>query len=258
MPRFRKLKPELQKLLIAPDWEEQLGGIDDIEPKTAIGPLMSFLLYDGELKWRSITALGLVIARLAEQSLEDARVIMRRLMWYLNEESGNLGWGAPETMGEAMANHPKLAKEYHKILASYVIDLGSHGNYLDHDLLRRGAYWGLGRLAQAYPELAAHAAPTLLHDMTAQCAMDEQSPQSSATAASGPCLMDRVALGYSAWTLGLLRAVDAKAPLKALLADESRIELYDSRRLREVTVAELAGQALARIQEGEAENKKKV
>jgi hypothetical protein len=44
--------------------------------------------------------MGEVMAHLADKDMESARVIMRRLMWSLNDESGGIGWGAPEAMGE--------------------------------------------------------------------------------------------------------------------------------------------------------------
>ena len=75
---------------------------------------------------------------------------MRRLMWMLNDESGGIGWGAPEAMAEAMACHPRLAEEYVRILLSYIRE---DGNFLEYEPLRRGALWGIGRLARVYPEM---------------------------------------------------------------------------------------------------------
>ncbi len=71
-------------------------------------------------------------------------------MWTLNDESGGIGWGAPEAMAEAMACHPRLAEEYVRILLSYIRE---DGNFLEYEPLRRGALWGIGRLAHIYPEM---------------------------------------------------------------------------------------------------------
>ena len=60
--------------------------------------------------------MGEVVSKIAENDLEFARIIMRRPMLNLNDESGGIGWGAPEAMGEIMARSEKLAEEYHKIL----------------------------------------------------------------------------------------------------------------------------------------------
>jgi len=53
--------------------------------------------------------MGRVVSSLAEKDMESARVVMRRLMWNLNEESGGIGWGCPEAMGETMARSAPLA-----------------------------------------------------------------------------------------------------------------------------------------------------
>jgi hypothetical protein len=81
-------------------------------------------------------------------------VIMRRLMWNLNDESGGIGWGSPEAMGEIMARQPVLAREYSAILISY---LNPAGNYLEHEGLQEGVLWAIGRVARAYPQLINHA-----------------------------------------------------------------------------------------------------
>ena len=95
------------------------------------------------------------MARIADEDLESARTIMRRLMWSLNDESGGIGWGAAEAMGEIMARQARLAEEYHRILVSYIRD---DGNRLDHEALETAVLWGIGRLAQARPELLSDAA----------------------------------------------------------------------------------------------------
>ena len=71
--------------------------------------------------------MGAVVEKLAWEDMEGARVIMRRLMWSLNEESGGIGWGAPEAMAEIMARHLELAREYSHMLISY---MDYEGNFL--------------------------------------------------------------------------------------------------------------------------------
>ena len=90
------------------------------------------------------------MSALAEEDLEAARIIMRRFLWSLNDESGGIGWGAPEAMGEIMAENGALAGEYHRILVSYIDE---NGNPLENDELERGVMWAIGRLARKRPEL---------------------------------------------------------------------------------------------------------
>ena len=75
---------------------------------------------------------------------------MRRLMLSLTEESGGIGWGAPEAMGEIMAGNYQLAEEYHQILISYT---PGGGNELEFEDLQKDVIAGLRRLALKYPHL---------------------------------------------------------------------------------------------------------
>jgi hypothetical protein len=149
LPRI--LRHKVLELLGSGDLEQVLRELKKIPQRKAINSLIS-AFYDGdpELKLKAISAFGQVVADLANEDMEAARVVMRRLMWMLNDESGGIGWGAPEAMAEAMACHPRLAEEYVRILLSYIRE---DGNFLEYEPLRRGALWGIRRLAQVYPEM---------------------------------------------------------------------------------------------------------
>lgn len=99
---------------------------------------------DQNIRWHAIMAMGPTVARLADQEMEAARVIMRRFMWSLNDESGGIGWGAPESMAEIMVCHRQLAREYAHILVSFMRE---DGFYLEYPPLQRGLMWAIGRLA---------------------------------------------------------------------------------------------------------------
>ncbi|MGE4554146.1 MAG: DVU0298 family protein [Desulfovibrionaceae bacterium] len=244
MARFRRLKLELRGELAAPDWAARLdarAAADGAEP--LVGPLLALRL-DREtlVRWRAVEGLGRLAARLADATPERARVLVRTFMWYLNEESGNLGWGIPDAMGEATARSPRLAAEYGSILASYIADEpGLDGNFLDHAELRRGACWGLGRLAEARPERVRPWARFLVR---------------------GLADADAGIRGLCARTLGVLArttpagsadegAADVRgaAPALAALADDgAELEFYDGTAVRRVRVGELAAAALAALE----------
>jgi hypothetical protein len=94
--------------------------------------------------------MGLVVNGLVQEDIERARTVMRRFMWSLNDESGGIGWGAPDCMGEIMALNEKMASEYSSVFVSY---FNPDGNYLEYDILQRGLLWGLRRAASVRPEL---------------------------------------------------------------------------------------------------------
>lgn len=173
MATFRALKRELAALLLPPAWPENAGAIPtaledlwrDTRGMEAVGPLLSFLPRGGLLKWRAVIVLGQRVAALAEADMEDARTVMRRFMWHLNEDSGNMGWGIAETMGETAAQSPPLAREYGRVILSYARDTGFADNFIDHAALRRGAYWAIGRFSSLYPEFREEGAELLLHGL---------------------------------------------------------------------------------------------
>ncbi len=229
---FRRLKTVVSELIEAEEWQTNLDALEQYKPKQLIGPLFSMLMRMDEVRWRAITALGLTVDRMFAEKAEDARIVMRRLMWNLNEESGNIAWGAPESMGEIMALNPRLAEEYASILASYMDDSITCGNFLDHPPLRRGVYWGLGRLAQTRPNIVAKSAPAVLVGL--EDCEDEQIP------------------GLAAWIFASLgenipEDVDPIPALKTLQDSETAVELYRNRTLEHTTVGALTREALAAL-----------
>ncbi len=143
-------KALVRSFLDSRDFEEALQTAGLTTAKI-INLLLGFLFETNELaRCRAVRGLGLTVSALARKDLDAAREIMRRLMWSLNDESGGIGWGAPEAMGEIMAENENLALEYHRILVSYIDE---HGNPLENDLLERGVMWGICRLAQKRPRL---------------------------------------------------------------------------------------------------------
>lgn len=154
MSKFRKLKAELAERLAGDGWEpclEEIGRAPG--PREYIGPLTALLPRAGLLRWRAVLGLGAAVPALALLRMEEARTVMRRFMWHLNEESGNLGWGIPESLGEILSRSEALAAEFNRILFSYVLDSGREDNYIDYAPLLRGCFWGAGRLARARPDL---------------------------------------------------------------------------------------------------------
>ncbi|HAY39993.1 MAG TPA: hypothetical protein DCY53_12090 [Desulfobacteraceae bacterium] len=219
----RHLKKKFLALLRNEEFEKSLEEICLIPVRRVVNPLFSFFYHTDELvKWRAITAMGVVVARLAHEDFESARIVMRRLMWNLNDESGGIGWGSPEAMGEIMARHDRLAKEYACILVSYINEAG---NFLEHEMLQRGVLWGLGRLAHARSELVRDAAAYLPLFMRSK---------------------DAVHRGLAAWVAGAIPSEMTESLLKHLVTDEARINIFINMNLVERTVGQLAVEALSR------------
>ena len=148
---MRAIRKNVYKLLALDDEAAALEGIMKIPASKVISSLIFHIQScDENIKWGAVRAMGRVVSAMALENREAARVVMRRLMWSLNDESGGIGWGSPEAMGEIMAESEPMAREYHRILVSYV---NPQGNYLEFAPLRAGAEWGLERLTKARPRL---------------------------------------------------------------------------------------------------------
>ncbi len=218
----RQLKEKIRKLLLQQDIEGALAEISRMPARKAVNPLFSFLCSPDELlKWRAVMAMGEVVDRLAEADMESARVIMRRYMWQLNDESGGIGWGCPEAMGEIMARNKNLAEEFWCILISYI---RPDGNFLEHEVLQRGVLWGVGRLAQARPELLKDTVASLYPYMQA----------------SDPYLR-----GLAVWASGPLQNRKTERLLKSLAEDNAKLNIFLEGQLATCSVADLAKKALA-------------
>jgi len=217
----RSLKKQLFDLLNQGDSDKALAEMGRLPPRQIINPLLSFIQSGNEkVKWGSVKAIGHVVGQLADRDLEAARVIMRRLMWTLNDESGGIGWGSPEAMGEIMAIHRGLAQEYAHILISYARE---DGNYLEHEGLQRGLMWGIGRLSETRPELVRESAGLFLAYLESR---------------------DAVIRGLAVRLMGLLRVKEAQPVLQTLAEDESAIALVIENRLAATRVKDLAAEAL--------------
>ncbi len=224
METTRQIKKKLLSLLKADDFEKTLEVFPRFPARKAVNPLFSFLYSSDErIKYRAVTAFGIIVAHHATQDLESARVIMRRFVWNLNDESGGIGWGSPEAMGEIMARSEPLAKEYANLLVSYVMP---DGNFLEHPVLQRGLLWGIGRLAHARPGRLQQTARHLLFFLQSE---------------------DPVHRGLSAWALGALGDMSDIGRLEPMCHDRLTLRVYIDFQMVDRTVGELAAEAMARI-----------
>ncbi len=217
----RLLKKKIKRILLQEDFGKGLSQIGDIPARKAINPLFSFLCsLDELLKWRAVTAMGEVVTRLAEEDMESARVVMRRYMWHLNDESGGIGWGCPEAMGEVMARNENLAAEFWCILISYI---RPDGNFLEHEVLQRGVLWGVARLAHARPQLLKDSADYLIPFLQAQ---------------------DPYLRGLAAWGSKTLRNEKIDAILSRLTEDRAKLHIFLDGHLVPYAVCQLAQEAI--------------
>lgn len=229
----RELKKTILLLLAESSLERILDEIAGYSESDVLGPLFSALCsIDEQVRWHAVSAFGHVVPRLARRDREAARVVMRRFLWSLNDESGGIGWGAPEAMAEIMLHDAQMAGEYLHMLVSYMRqdgpELFQDGNYIELPQLQQGVLWGIGRLCPVYKQ-------TLLDlGVAADLKLYLQSA-------------DGTVRGLSVWCLGLLGQTSIVSEYPHLAEDQHGLRLYHAGKLEDATVAGLARVALQGI-----------
>jgi hypothetical protein len=231
----RQNKHKVLELLNGRDLAVILDELGQFAAKDAVNALFSAICReDPHVRWFAVSCMGEAVARLAEMEMEEARIVMRRFLWSLNDESGGIGWGAPESMAEVMCRHAGLAEEYVHMLISYMREDGSEvcqdGNYIEHPLLQRGLLWGVARLSGCRPRLlidrgAGADIPPYLH------------------------AEDAATRGLAALAVGNLYLTATEAVLRGLVADMAPLTLYREGFFQPTTVGALAQSALERMNE---------
>ncbi len=213
MPTTRKTKRDrITHLLLAGDFP----ALADLTASTGgvVTILMQMLFApDSLLHWRATEALG-YIGKIQPKRIKD---IIPRLLWSLNEDSASFGWGAAATLGE-------IGKNNYEIIEDIILMLF---NCLEEDFTREGMLWGLGRLGQTHPEVVQEAAPRIQECLT------DSNPQVRT---------------YAAWSLGIIGAQAAVPDLRLLTNDPQPVKLYEAGELKEITVGQVAREALQRLE----------
>jgi len=145
----KKISRRLYEILLNADYNA-LSGID--EPHKIVKYLISISYDKSEIiAWRSIEAMGVFVASISAHSPEFGRLILRRLFWSITDESGGIGWSAPEMIGEIVRNDPEKYPDIPQILWANS----------DEEFLQKGIIWAVGRIAEIAPELVHFSIPEL-------------------------------------------------------------------------------------------------
>lgn len=226
----RKIKAEVFELLQNRDLNATREALQQYPAKDVINALFSPICReDPSIRWPAVISMADAVVRLAATDMEEARIVMRRFLWSLNDESGGIGWGAPECMAEIMCRHRGLAEEYIHMLLSYMRGDGDkpfqHGNFLEHPILQRGLLWGIARLSRARPELLVEKGA----DKDIPLYLNAEDPETRALAALAA---------------GALHLKTTRQSLHQLTADPSSLSLYLDTDFVQTTVGSMAQSAL--------------
>ncbi len=167
MAQFRKLKSEIRSYLGNKEGQDfSLStlpkSLKEVKVEQWISPLFACLPETEPLTTRAAQKLGYAVSQIFLKEKEKARIIMRRLIWQMNEESGNIGWGLPVAFAQCLVHSKELAQEYHRILISYIYDRDGDSNYCDFAPLRVSCFDAVELLLDKYPKYIENARIPLL------------------------------------------------------------------------------------------------
>ena len=183
------------------------------------------LTYDPDplIAWRSIEAFGISADAMADRDAEFVRGHLRRLLWLLSDESGGIGWRAPELIGELLHHRPEQFAEFLPLLIA-LLDLEPE----DAPRFRAGALWAIARVASVE---TLHAT-SLRHTMS--LLLDAAAEIESYLADDDPQVR-----GLAALCLARLNRAPALAVRPALAEDPGAVTLYCEGQIITVTVGQI-------------------
>lgn len=147
---FRKRKSSLTRWIREYDIPELKARLAEASAAAWVHPLLSLLYQREETVFlKAVELCGWLVQRLWEEDREAARNVIRRLFWSLNEESGAIGWGAPEALGAIVSSSESIAREYARLLLSL---LRSQASFIDHPSILNGILWAAVRVVRSFPQ----------------------------------------------------------------------------------------------------------
>ena len=138
---MRKKSKDLSTLRQRPLDEDYKSIFDFARRKKLTLSFLTALTHDKN-QIHAIQVTGLVANVIAERDSEYIRNYLLRLFWLVNDESGGIGWRAPELIGEILHHCPNFDQSFPKLILS--LDLEQE----DAPRFRTGTLWAIGRVAQ--------------------------------------------------------------------------------------------------------------
>jgi hypothetical protein len=94
--------------------------------------------------WRAIKAIGQVSSLYVRNNYDFLRDAIRKLLWSLSDESGGIGWSAPEILGEIVSADPGKMSDVIPLIADIFT--------IEERVFRPGVLYALKKISEARPE----------------------------------------------------------------------------------------------------------
>jgi hypothetical protein len=181
---------------------------------------LRFNLYaiDERIRWTAIETVARFMQRwwLAGKK-EMVREYIRNLFWSITDESGGIGWSAPQTIAEIIVNIPELIDPYGSMMIAHTFD---------EPPLIKGGLWGIGRLGKLASE-----AVVFFKDKVLSVFQSD----------------DAETLCLAAWATGEVGFKAALPFLEKLLERKEPVRIYIEGDFYEKTLGEWAREAISKI-----------
>lgn len=99
---------------------------------------------DERVRWSAVETVSKFVQRWWEAGEEEkVKQYVRTLFWSISDESGGIGWSAPQVIAEIVVHIPALIDPYGSMMIAYSIE---------EPPLIKGCLWGIGRLGKSIVE----------------------------------------------------------------------------------------------------------
>lgn len=213
----KDIKQHVKKLLFERDYNHLLGLC---ESDKKYWQEVRFNLYEmnEKIQWSAIEMFALMMKRWWEKGNEEkVRQYIRNLFWSINDESGGIGWHAPQTIAETIINIPSLMDPYGSMMIAHCID---------EPPLIKGCLWGIGRLGEMITDSVYFFKDKILSVFQ---------------------IKELETVGVAAWAMGEVGFQPAIPFLEKLLGEEVEIDIYISGDFQRKSVKKWAEEAITKI-----------
>jgi len=174
-----------------------------------------------DILWPAIEISAMTVKHWWDEGKEEkVREYIRVLFWSLNDESGGIGWNAPQTIAEIIVLIPDLIDPY----GSMMID-----RTMEEPLLVPSSMWAIGRMGQRIKPAVSFFQELVLHHLTSD---------------------DPEILGLTAWAMGEVGFEPALPGLNELVGREELVSIYIRGDFHQKTVGDWTSLAIAKINSG--------
>ena len=152
---------------------------------------------DETLRWHAMEAIAIFSRRRWDSGYQERVVdFIRRLLWSISDESGGIGWSAPQTIAEIIVAIPQLSEPYVNIM----IDRA----FSEPPLIKSGL-WAIGRLGRNARQSAELFQDVIMNSFSTD---------------------DPETLGLAAWALGEIGLKPALPCIQALKDRKEPVRIY--------------------------------